>query len=216
MKTEQSTPGTAAREGPRGLWVAVAVMVVAVVGALGIVNLFDFGPARTVGESKTTGEATIGGPFALVDQDGKAVTDADFRGRYMLIYFGFTACPDICPTALARNGDALDMVGAKAEKVVPILISVDPERDTPRALKDYIGFFHPRLVGLTGSPEQVAAAAKAYRVYYAKTTAGAPEGGYFMDHSGFTYLMGPDGTFIQFFRHDLSADEMAARLGPLL
>ncbi|HYN40043.1 MAG TPA: SCO family protein [Rhodospirillales bacterium] len=161
------------------------------------------------------GADAIGGPFTLVDQDGKTVTDADFRGRWMLVYFGFTFCPDICPTSLARNGDALDLLGPQADKITPVLISVDPERDTPAKMKDYVHFFHPRTVGLTGSPEQIAAVTREYRVFYMKSPGNTPDT-YQVDHSSLTYLVGPDGRFVQFFRHETSAQEMADKLKSML
>ena len=162
------------------------------------------------------GTARIGGPFSLIDDAGNPVTDEDFRGRYMLVYFGFTYCPDVCPTSLNRNMQALDLLGeAQAKKVQPILISVDPERDTPSHLKEYVGHFSPDMRGLTGTPEQVAAAAKAYAVYYAKVPGDDPAN-YLVDHTSITYLMGPDGKFVQHFRHDLPPDEMADQLRKLL
>lgn len=162
------------------------------------------------------GTARIGGPFSLIDDAGNPVTDEDFRGRYMLVYFGFTYCPDVCPTSLNRNMQALDLLGeAQAKKVQPILISVDPERDTPSHLKEYVGHFSPDMRGLTGTPEQVAAAAKAYAVYYAKVPGDDPAN-YLVDHTSITYLMGPDGKFVQHFRHDLPPDEMAEQLRKLL
>jgi protein SCO1/2 len=164
-----------------------------------------------------SGAARIGGPFSLVDDEGKPVTDADFRGRYMLVYFGFTYCPDVCPTSLNRNMQALDRLDeAQAEKVQPILISVDPERDTPEHMKEYVGHFGPDLRGLTGTPEQVAAAAKAYGVYYAKVPNVDDPQNYLVDHTSITYLMGPDGKFVQHFRHDLPPEEMAEQLRKLL
>ncbi|HSO41804.1 MAG TPA: SCO family protein, partial [Rhodospirillales bacterium] len=165
----------------------------------------------------TPGAARIGGAFNLVDDDGKAVTDVDFRGRYMLVYFGFTYCPDVCPTSLNRNMQALDLLDeAQAEKVQPILISVDPERDRPAHLKEYVGHFSPTMRGLTGTPEQVAAAAKAYGVYYAKMPNADDSASYLVDHTSITYLMGPDGRFVQHFRHDLPPNEMAEQLRKLL
>lgn len=164
----------------------------------------------------SSGTARIGGPFSLVDDAGNPVTDEDFRGRYMLVYFGFTYCPDVCPTSLNRNMQALDLLGeAQAKKVQPILISVDPERDTPAHLKEYVGHFSPDMRGLTGTPEQVAAVAKAYAVYYAKVPGDDPAN-YLVDHTSITYLMGPDGKFVQHFRHDLPPDEMAEQLRKLL
>lgn len=155
----------------------------------------------------------VGGPFALVDQDGRPRTDADFRGRLMLVYFGFTYCPDVCPTSLTTVGQALDQLGADADKIAPVFITVDPDRDTPEQLKEYVRHFHPRMTGLTGTKEQIAAAAKAYRVYYAKVRQqGAPEDEYTMDHTSITYLMGPDGKFLAHFSHGTESDAMAARI----
>jgi len=166
------------------------------------------------GASIVSGAAAIGGAFELVDQTGETRTDADYRGRYMLVFFGYTHCPDFCPTALQAVADALDALeaaagAAAAEQVVPIFVTVDPERDTPEALKDYASAFHPRLVALTGSAAQVAQAAKAYRVYYAKAGEGED---YLMDHSTFTYLMGPDGRYLAHFRHGTPPEEMAERI----
>ncbi len=155
----------------------------------------------------------IGGAFTLTDQNGKTVTDADFRGRYMLIFFGYTFCPDVCPTAMQTVTETMDLMGPQADMIQPIFISVDPERDTPESLKSFVENFHPSLIGLTGSPEQVAAVARAYRVYYAKVKekdAAADE--YLMDHSAIMYLMGPDGKFVQYFSYGTTPEEMAKRL----
>ena len=151
----------------------------------------------------------LGGTFSLIDHTGRAVTDRDFAGRWMLVYFGFTYCPDVCPTELGTIAAALDALGPAGEAVVPVLVTVDPERDRPEQLADYVGRFHPRMVGLTGTPEQVAAVARLYRVYYAKArqSAGAE---YLMDHSGFTYLVGPDGRVRQLFRPGTSPEALAA------
>ncbi len=150
----------------------------------------------------------VGGPFELVDHTGRTVTDKDFRGRHLLVYFGFTYCPDICPTELALIASAVDRLGEAADEVVPVFITVDPERDTPEAVAGYVELFHPRMVGLTGTPEQVARAAEAYRVYYARAeTEGATE--YLMDHSSFTYLMGPDGENLAVFPYGTAPDRMA-------
>ena len=144
-------------------------------------------------------EMDIGGPFELVDQHGQPVTDKTFRSKYLLVYFGYGYCPDVCPTELANIGAALDILGPKAETVKPLFITVDPERDTPAFLSDYVANFHPRLTGLTGTPEQIKAVAKAYKVYYAKADRPG-EGEYLMDHTSFVYLMGPDGRFLSLFR----------------
>ena len=154
--------------------------------------------------------ALFGGPFELVDQDGARRTDADYRGRFMLIYYGYTFCPDICPTNLAVMSEALDALGPDATRIQPILISVDPARDTPEALKDYVAAFHPSLVGLGGSERQVRSAAKAYRVHRRKVIPPDTDpDAYLVDHSSLTYLMGPDGGFVTMFPHDTPADRMA-------
>ncbi|MCW2236101.1 SCO family protein [Azospirillum canadense] len=156
----------------------------------------------------------IGGPFTLTDQDGKAVTDADYRGKYLLVYFGYTYCPDVCPTELGAMARAVDLLGAQGEKVQPLFISVDPERDTVAHLKEYVPLFHPRLVGLTGTPEQVKAVAKEYRVYYAKAPQkDAKPDEYLMDHSSFIYLMAPDGRFLGVYPAGTTADRLAQDLG---
>jgi len=165
--------------------------------------------------------ADIGGKFQLIDHTGKAVTDADYRGRFMLIFFGYAYCPDVCPTELSTMATALDLLGRKADRIQPLFITVDPARDTPKFLADYVANFHPRLIGLTGTPAQVAAAAKAYRVYYARSGAaaaansGAPDD-YFMDHSAFVYLMGPDGTYRTMFRRATKPESLAQTIAEFL
>jgi cytochrome oxidase Cu insertion factor (SCO1/SenC/PrrC family) len=161
-------------------------------------------------ESTTrTGTATIGGSFELVDQTGRTVTDVDFRGKLMLIYFGYTFCPDVCPTELQAVAGTMDALGPDADRVQPIFITVDPERDTVPAMAEYVALFHPRMVGLTGTTEKVAAAARAYRVYYAKAKSKDDESFYTMDHSSFIYLMGTDGRFLEAFGHGTPPDRMA-------
>lgn len=208
--TQNHTGGSRSRI--NGVGVAFAVVVLMIVALL--VGRQYFGPGSQVaGEQITTTSPLIGGPFSLVDQNGDTVTDADFRGQFMLVYFGYTFCPDVCPTALNRNAEAMDMLGEQAEKVVPILITVDPERDTVEHMKEYAKFFHPRLVALTGSEEQVKAAAKAYRVFYAKVEEeGGDPANYLMDHTAITFMMGPDGKFVQHFSHDATPEEMAERM----
>jgi cytochrome oxidase Cu insertion factor (SCO1/SenC/PrrC family) len=156
----------------------------------------------------------IGGPFALTDQDGKRRTDADFRGKFMLVYFGFTYCPDICPTDLQQMGLAVDRLGPAGDAVQPIFISLDPERDTPEHLKDYVAMFHARFVGLTGDAAAIKEAARAYRVYYAKVE--LPKSDYTVDHSAFIYLMGRNGEYLSFFPPGTSAEILAGNLRPLL
>lgn len=140
--------------------------------------------------------ARIGGPFALTNQDGKTVRDSDFAGKYRVVYFGYTYCPDVCPTDMQKLGQAVrlfEKADAKdAAKLVPIFVSVDPERDTPAVVKQFVGNFHPRFVGLTGTPEAVAAMTKNYAVYVKKQAPG-PGGGYLVDHAAVAFLMGPEG-----------------------
>ncbi len=163
----------------------------------------------------STGKALVGGPFTLVDHTGKTVTEKDFRGRYMLVYFGFTHCPDVCPTGLQVMSAALEKVGAKADQVTPILITVDPERDTPEQLASYVPSFHPRLVGLTGSPEQVGAALKSYRVYAKKVDDPKSAAGFTFDHTSLFYLMDRNGDYIAHFTHATPVDRIAERLAKL-
>lgn len=156
--------------------------------------------------------AAIGGPFTLVDGDGATVTDKNFLGRWMLIYFGYTFCPDVCPTSLSVVAGAMDRLPAQtADKLVPVFITVDPERDTPQVMKDYVSAFHPRMVGLTGNAEQIAAAKKAYKVYAAKAKGGDADS-YTMDHSSILYLVGPDGRFVAHYPHGTTAEALAADL----
>jgi protein SCO1/2 len=159
---------------------------------------------------------TVGGPFSLIDGDGHAVTDQTWRGKYMLVYFGYTFCPDVCPTTMTNLADALDKMGAKADRVRPLFVTVDPKRDTPEVVKRYAAAFGPRFIGLTGSDEQIAAVAKAYRVYYAEHRTGPGPDDYSMDHSSVLYLMGPDGKFIAPVRADQSGPEMATVLTKLM
>ena len=168
-----------------------------------------------------TPEATplIGGAFSLTDQFGKTRTDADFRGQFLLVFFGFTHCPDICPIELQTLSDTMDQLGPDADKVTPLFISVDPARDTPEVMRQYVANFHPRIVALTGSVADVAAVAKAYRVYYAKATSGTAsnnDADYIMNHSAIVYLMGPDGRFMSHFDPGTSATTIKDALRKLL
>jgi cytochrome oxidase Cu insertion factor (SCO1/SenC/PrrC family) len=164
-----------------------------------------------LGRIVVTGQADIGGPFRLTDQAGKTVRDSDFRGRYMLIYFGYSFCPDVCPTTLSVMAQALDKLGPeRARRVVPIFITIDPARDTPKVLADYMKAFGPEFVGLTGSAAAIADAEKKYRVYAVKKP--LEKGNYGMDHSSVLYLMGPDGRMISFYDEAISPDDLAKEL----
>jgi cytochrome oxidase Cu insertion factor (SCO1/SenC/PrrC family) len=163
-----------------------------------------------LGASVTTGTAQIGGPFALTDQDGRTRTEADFHGRFMLVYFGYSYCPDVCPTTLAMASDALSKLGAKTGRVVPVFITVDPARDTPAVLKAYLASFGKDFVGLTGDEKKIESVAREYHVYSVKRP--LPGGAYAMDHSSVLYLMGPDGRFVTYYEDAIGPDKLAENL----
>ena len=154
--------------------------------------------------------AAIGGPFKLIDQTGKEVTDQDMKGRPFLVFFGFTHCPDVCPTTLFEVSEILRALGPDADKMRALFITVDPERDTPAVMKDYLSSFDPHLSGLTGDPAAVAAVAKAYRVYFKKVP--LDQGGYTMDHTAIIYLMDKDGRFVSPFSLKRPPETLVAEL----
>ncbi|HWK32477.1 MAG TPA: SCO family protein [Hyphomicrobium sp.] len=196
----------------------VSVIAGLLIGALGAIALLPQVREQllpTAGQQQS-GTAAIGGPFTLTDANGKTVTDADFRGRYMLIFFGFTNCPDICPAGLQLISAAMAKLGDKADKLVPVFVSVDPARDTPEKLASYVKNFDDRVVGLTGTPEQIADIAKVYRVFYEKTPNESAPGDYGMNHTSIIYLMGPDGKYVRHFTPMTDLDEMVQRLDKLL
>ena len=220
MSKPKSLNGDKDDNASRGLerltWVAAALVVLGLAilaYSSGFENEAENKPLSTSQNTIAISKPNIGGPFTLIDQNGKPTTDLDFKGRYMLVYFGYTYCPDICPNSLTTMSDALDLLGEDANKVIPILISFDPARDTPEYLKEYASYFHPRLKALTGTPEQIASVTKAYRVYYAKVIKedAEPED-YLMNHSSATYLMGPNGAFLLHFSHGTDAEIMARRI----
>jgi protein SCO1/2 len=186
--------------------------------ALGAVALFGGIGAVAwlrLSEQAAAGLSTIGGPFTLTDGAGRNVTDRDLRGRYMLVYFGYTFCPDVCPTTLAEMAGALERLGKDADRIAPVFITVDPARDTPTVMRDYVAAFGARIIGLTGTPEQIAQVTREYRVYV--TTHRSGEGrNYTVDHSSILYLMGPDGRFVAPLRTDGTADQLAAQLAKLM
>ena len=192
---------------------AFAGLVLAAAGAVFLLRPPTPPAAMTdSGVVRMAGGAAIGGPFRLTDQSGRVVTDTDFAGRYMLIYFGFANCPDICPTELQTMGNAVDALGNEGARVVPVFITVDPARDTPEQLKGYVAAFHPGMVGLSGSAEEIAAVAKAYKVYFNKAPGDGAGDSYQVDHTSFVYLMGPDGKLRSLFRAGTSAKAMAAEI----
>ena len=192
----------------------VAVLALLVMGS-GWFAWQKLRPPLTIGPTTTSGTIQVGGPIQLIHQTGERRSDEDYRGRYMLVYFGFTNCPDICPTSLLIMSHALQLLSDRApevaEQVVPVFVTVDPERDTVEALAAYAPSFHPDLVALTGTPEQIAAAAKAYRVYYAKVE-DASAGTYLVDHISFIYLIGPDGAYVTHFSHLAQSEDIAEGL----
>ncbi|RKP23569.1 thioredoxin-like protein, partial [Syncephalis pseudoplumigaleata] len=159
---------------------------------------------------KSYGKPKLGGPFELVDQQGQVRTDRDFLGKFTLVYFGFTHCPDICPEELDKMAEVVDALGkcthGSCDKVVPIFITCDPQRDTVERVRDYVKEFHPKMVGLTGTHEQVGQAARAYRVYYSKPPKVSNGEDYLVDHSIFFYLMDPRGQLVDFYGKDYSAE----------
>lgn len=162
------------------------------------------------GVSKVAQPATIGGPFQLTDQNGKAVTEASLKGKPTLIFFGYTHCPDICPTSLFEISEVLRAMGKDADKVHAVFISVDPERDTPATMKDYLSSFDPHLEGLSGDPDAIANVVKSYRVYAKKVP--TKDGDYTMDHTALIYLMDRDGRFVAPFNLKRTPEEAAAEL----
>jgi cytochrome oxidase Cu insertion factor (SCO1/SenC/PrrC family) len=198
---------------PRFAVIAIVLAAVLVVAAGALLALAVRETPRG-GAAGTALASAIGGPFRLIDQNGKPVTDADLKGKWQLVFFGYTHCPDTCPTALNEISLALDQLGVKRDEVEIVFITVDPERDTPAVMKAYVQSFDARIIALTGSADAVAQAAKAYRVYYAKHPRG--DGEYDMDHSAVIYVMNPDGRFTATFTPDSTADAIAQRLQKLI
>jgi cytochrome oxidase Cu insertion factor (SCO1/SenC/PrrC family) len=200
-----------------GLRLALIVVAGLTVGAAAALAIFPAARARLLPQAApSVGQALVGGPFALTDEAGKRVTDKDFRGRYLLVFFGFTNCPDVCPSALQVMAAALDKLGPKGQKITPVFITVDPERDTPAQLATYVKSFHPRLIGLSGTPAEIEAVTKSYRVYVKKVADPKSSAGSTFDHSAIIYLMGPDGAYLAHFTHASNVEAMAERLAKLL
>lgn len=193
---------------------AVAAVSVVAIGLVVTYALTTGGGSDRFADCRTTqisgGAGAIGGPFTLTDEDGRRVTDRDVLTRPSLVYFGYTYCPDVCPADNARNAEAIDALEEMGHEVTPVFISVDPRRDTPELLKQWTDFMHPRMIGLTGTPEEIAAVAKAYKTFY--KVPGEPADDYYLvDHMTYTYLMLPEAGFVEFFARDLAPDDLAAR-----
>jgi cytochrome oxidase Cu insertion factor (SCO1/SenC/PrrC family) len=204
----------AARRGIVIFAVGLVVVAAMLIGEYVFLNAPDSSADQRLGAVEAPDKVAIGGDFTLVDQNGATRHATDFRGKLMLVYFGYTYCPDVCPTELQKMSEAVDLLGAKGDEVEPIFITIDPQRDTVEQMKAYAANFHPRLVALTGSAEQVAAAAHAYRVYYQKVK--QPDGSYLMDHSSVVYLMARDGTYLAHFGAETDAAQMAAAIAKQL
>ncbi len=194
----------------------IALLVLAIiVRELGFGGNIASAPSSGGGAASDTAAVpagvAIGGPFHLIDDKGRAVTHADYRGRWVLVFFGYTNCPDECPLTLQKMAAALNKLGPLADKIAPLFITVDPARDTPARLASYLANFDPRIIGLTGSETQVAEAARAYRVYYAPARH-EESGADLVSHSTFLYLMDPAGAFSELLPSDVDADKLAAAL----
>lgn len=188
-------------------------MLRALLGAMLSLALLGAGDAAARSAAETMdilmwNREPVGGAFALTDQTGRARSDRDFRGQLMLVYFGFTYCPDVCPTDLMAIGQALELMGQDADAIQPIFITLDPARDTAQHLAEYVPLFHPRLIGLTGSDDAISKAADAYKVYYAKVATGKAADDYTVDHTAYIYLMDRDGKYLGFFPPGTSAERM--------
>ena len=182
-------------------WIFCVLGLVALLAWVGG-DLFSTAPEASQGSS------LINGAFTLENASGKTVTEKDFKGQYMLVYFGYTHCPDMCPASLLLMENALHHADRLPRKVQPIFISIDPERDTPKVAGDYAAHFGDDMLGLSGTPDQIAAAADNYKVYYHKVDDKSSALGYMMDHSGFIYLIGPDASYITHFPYNASEREI--------
>lgn len=187
---------------------SIVLIIAAAIGAYALMSSPNY--------KKSFGEALVGGPFTMVNQSGETVTEKTYAGKPMLLFFGYTYCPDVCPTELQVMAEALRQLGAKGSDIQPIFVSVDPARDTPETLKAYVANFGEQFIGLTGSPEQLAAMAQGYRVFYQKVDNKDAPDAYLMDHSSIIYLMGPDGKFLKHFTYSTDAKALAEGIAAAL
>jgi protein SCO1/2 len=201
-----------AKAAPRFALIAAAAAAILVLVAAGLIVVAYRDQAKGVAGGPLA--SLIGGKFSLIDDNGKPFTEADLKGKWHLVFFGYTHCPDVCPTALNDLSLALDKLGAKKSKVGIVFVSVDPDRDTPAVLKSYVESFDGPIVGLTGTPAAVAQIAQDYKVYYAKHP--RADGGYDMDHSSLIYVMDPEGRFTATFTPDDSEDTIVSRMAKLI
>ena len=193
---------------------AIGLFAVALVAALVVAAVLLTQPGGPSGSSSSS--LTIGGPFTLTGTDGRRVTEKDFLGKPLMVFFGYTSCPDFCPSALDRMATALEKLGPKADDLNSVFVTFDPERDTPAVLAEYLKNFSPRIRGLTGTPGEIAATAKGYRVYFKKTTDERSTAAYAFDHTSLIYLMDKAGAYHQHFAPTDGPEEIAAALKLLL
>lgn len=194
--------------------IAIGAVLVAAVFLIGTVFFVVWGGGEDDQFAQcrsSTVAGDLGGPFELVNASGQTVTDADVITAPSLIYFGYTFCPDVCPLDVDRNASAIEMLEERGKVVTPIFITIDPERDTPEVVGDFADVMHPRMIGLTGSAEQVKAASEAYRTYYKAHP--AVDGEYLVDHSTFSYLVMPEQGFVEYFRREMTPEDMADKIG---
>ncbi|MCA0870461.1 SCO family protein [Seohaeicola saemankumensis] len=194
--------------------IAAAVIIASVLAATWIMTM-NAGEEDQFAQCRSSqiagGSSQIGGPFELVNAEGETVTDKDVITQPSLLYFGYTFCPDVCPLDTSRNAEAIDILEARGQMVTPVFISIDPKRDTPQAVGEFASNLHERMIGLTGSPEQVKAASKAYKTYFKAHDDGDEY--YLVDHSTFSYLVLPEHGFVEFFKRDISPEQMADQIG---
>jgi protein SCO1 len=198
--------------------IIAAAVLAALVGGVWLATLLGGGTDDRFAQCRSGqvagGTDAIGGPFELVNAQGETVTDKDVVTQPSLLYFGYTFCPDVCPLDTARNAEAIDILEERGKMVTPVFISIDPARDTPEVVGDFASNLHERMIGLTGSPEQVKSASQAYKTYYKAQP--AEDDYYLVDHSTFSYLVLPDYGFVEFFRRDTSPEEVADKIGCFL
>jgi cytochrome oxidase Cu insertion factor (SCO1/SenC/PrrC family) len=216
LSGEKVRSGFLMASGSRPLRISLALACILFSAPIAANEATEPSPTELI-EGLLSGRAAVGGPFELTDQAGHRRTEADFRGKLVVLYFGYTYCPDVCPTELQSISLALDKLGPAAESVQPLFITVDPERDTPARLADFVSSFHPRLIGLTGSLADIRKTAVAYRTFFVKNGASTSGGDYSVDHTGFIYLVGKDGRYLGFLppgsTPDVIADAIRVRLG---
>lgn len=189
--------------------ILAATVILLVLGFTLGLELFRSNTPNNCSEGQIV-SGSIGGPFELVDGNSNTVTDKDIINKPSIVYFGYTFCPDVCPFDVARNVAAIDILDEQGIDAVPVFVTIDPKRDTPKVIADFAAAYHPKLIGLTGSIEQVKAAADTYRVYFKLHD--SEDDNYLIDHSSFTYLMFPENRFADFFHRDITAEEIAARV----